>query len=551
MTEPADNKQPIARVAKLRQLSLVWIVPIVALIAGLWMVYTTWSNQGPQITLHLPSAEGIEVGKTQIKILDVNIGKVSEVSLAPDHTAVIIKAQLDKSAAPLLFQDSQFWVVRPRVENGGVSGLSTLLSGVYIKFQPGKSGELSREFKVLATPPITAPDVPGLRLQLNARDVKTLNVGDPVLFQHFEVGRIEKAEFDTAAREMRYQLFIKRPYDQLVTANSRFWLTSGVGFNLSANGISVNVGSLATLLGGGISFDVPSGHELGDRVANQSKFTLYASEESASNLYYEQQLPFVALFDESVRGLQIGAPVEYRGIRIGTVAAVPLFTPALATNATGKRAIPVLLKIEVGRFDDETGERPQAFWQKRIDQAIQNGMVAKLKTGNLLSGALFIDIDFSGKRINTLPKPYRGYPILPTSNSGGLSQIENKVIALLDKLNALKLEQTLDSANGALNETRSAASEAGKLAQSLNSLVASPDAQALPAELRQTLAKLGTTLDGFSKGSVAYSELSQTLSTLGALLQETRPVVRTLNESPNALLFDRSTPDPTPKGARP
>lgn len=547
-----DQSPPTARLGRLRQLSLVWLIPLLAISVGLWMVYDTWRNQGPEITLTMPSAEGIEAGKTPIKVRDVAIGRVTSVSLSDKGDTVIATAQLDKSAAPLLFSDSQFWVVRPRVDSGGVSGLSTLLSGAYIQFQPGKSGQKQHSFKILAAPPVTAPDVPGLRLTLDARDVPTVGVGSPVLFQHYEVGRVEKAQFDTEARQMRYQIFIHRPYDRLVTSNSRFWVSSGVNLALTAAGLQLNVGSVQTLLSGGIAFDVPPGHSLGDAVGNQSRFMLYASEENARNLYYEQQLPYVVLFNESVRGLTVGAPVEYRGIRVGSVAAVPLTSLDIGPKKTGGNVgIPVLINLEVGRFDPDASKRPAGYWQARVAESIKGGMVARLKTGNLLSGALFVDLDFSGKKVRALPKPFLTYPVLPASDSGGLSQIENKVIALLDKLNALKLEDTLNNADAALASTRDAAERTRVLMGEIDKLVANPQTQALPGDARKTLEQLRESAASFSADSAAYQELTQTLTTLNQLLQNARPLVRTLDAQPNALLFDRNDTDPTPKGARP
>lgn len=550
MTNSTDENQRPARIRPLRRLSMVWIVPIVAILAGLWMVYDTWSKLGPEITLKLANAEGIEPEKTTIKVLDVSIGKVSSVRLSPDNKSVRVTARLDAGTDSLLSADTRFWVVKPRIDKGGVTGLSTLLSGAYIQLQPGKSPQRKTEFQVLSSSPVTAPDVPGLRIRLSGQNVKVLSVADPVLYQGFQVGRVETASFDPATRQMHYQLFIERPYDRLVTDTSRFWVASGLQISATAEGLKIRTGSLATLVGGGVAFDVPPGRPLGGRVANLTPFTLYPDQDSIAEQYSGRHIDYLAFFDESVRGLTVGAPVEYRGLRIGTVQAIPYPVKNGPRRVLGEKRIPVLLRIEPDRIESFANLSRPNDWQEEIERAIGEGLNARLKTGNLLTGAVFVDLDFDAKSRGRHMSRVDGLPVLPTS-SGGLAQIEAKVIALLDKLNALKLDTTLNNADQALTESSHAMTEIRRLTQRLDTLLAQPDTQQLPQDLRSTLQELQRTLGGVSPQSPAYQQLQQSLSTLNQLLQEMRPVVRTLDETPNALLFNRSSRDPEPKGATP
>lgn len=528
---------------------MVWIVPIIAMLAGLWMIYDTWSKLGPEITLNMASAEGITPEKTTIRVLDVNIGKVTAVRLSPDNKSVRVTARLDADTDSLLSVDSRFWVVKPRIDKTGVSGLGTLLSGAYIQLQPGKSPERKTEFQALASAPVTGPDVPGLRIRLNGQNVRVLSVADPVLYQGFQVGRVETAHFDPATRQMNYQLFIEQPYDRLVTDTSRFWVASGLQISATAEGLKIRTGSLETLVSGGVAFDVPRGRPLGGRVANMTPFNLYPDQDSINEQYSGRHIDYLAFFDESVRGLTVGAPVEYRGLRIGTVQALPYPLKSQKRWVLGERRIPVLLRIEPDRIESFTQSRPND-WQQEIERAIGEGLNARLKTGSLLTGAVFVDLDFDGKLRERHTASVDGLPVLPTT-SGGLAQIETKVIALLNKLNGLKLDTTLNTADQTLAEGQRTLSEVRRLTQRLDGLLAQPDTQQLPQDLRGTLQELQQTLNGVSPQSPAYQQLQQSLSTLNQLLREMRPVVRTLDETPNALLFNRSARDPEPKGATP
>ncbi|WP_082752756.1 intermembrane transport protein PqiB [Janthinobacterium sp. B9-8] len=548
---------PQAKIGWLRRVSLIWLVPLVALLVGAWMVYDTWRHQGPEIVLYMPNAEGIEVGKTTVKVLSVNVGKVIDVELDSVKNRVRVTARLDLEARDLLNVDSQFWMVKPRVDRSGISGLSTLLSGSFIQLNPGKSKNLQNEFIVLNEPPVTAADVPGLRLQLSGRSVKVLSVGDPILYQNFEVGRVEKAEFDPEQRQMNYRLFIQRPYDRLVTENSRFWVASGVQLALSADGIKLNAGSLESVLSGGVAFGVPENMPLGEQVKDQSAFTLFSDEASSLERQFERRLPYIALFSDSVRGLKPGAPVELRGLRIGTVGAVPYAIPKLENKTRKYHGIPVLIYLELGRLATGAENESDDYWRKVIATQVGSGMVLKLKNGNMLTGSLYVDVDFSGKPQAKVLDKYAGLPILPTGD-GGLVQIENKVIALLDKLNGLKLEGVLEQGNKTLDETGKLAGDIRVLVKTLDDFVRQPQIQGLPDEVQRTLSKvqdtlntLNSTLGDYSGQSAAYGELNRTLESVNQVLQEARPVIRTLNEKPNVLLFDRKQEDVQPKGAKP
>ncbi|MEE3215873.1 MAG: MlaD family protein, partial [Pseudomonadota bacterium] len=347
---PPDQDMHRAAPTQQKRLSPVWIVPFVALLIGGWLVYDNYASRGPQISLHLPTADGIEAGKTLIKTRNVEVGKVTSVSLSEDLSGVEITAQMEPQAEQMLVEDTHFWVVKPRIGREGISGLGTVLSGAYIQLEPGRSEVDARDFDVSDEPPVAPPGAEGLRLNLVSQVGNSLSVGDAVTFQGFSVGRVEKAEFDVSTQSMHHRIFIESPYDTLVTENTRFWGTSGIDVSLGSEGFQVKVESLEALLGGGVTFGVPDDIPAGPEAEEDATFELYADEEAARQGTFNRYLEFVLLNEDTVRGLSRGAPVEFRGVRIGTVAAVPWNFTAKQPPGRERLAIPVLIRIEPQRL---------------------------------------------------------------------------------------------------------------------------------------------------------------------------------------------------------
>ncbi|WP_338882704.1 intermembrane transport protein PqiB [Xenorhabdus sp. TH1] len=537
-----------ARIRKIKSWSPVWIVPIITVLIGAWILFYHFSHQGPEVTLITSNAEGIEAGKTKIKSRSVDVGVVESVSLSENLGQVIIKARLNDGMNRLLRTDSAFWVVKPQIGREGVSGLSTLLSGVFIELQPGTQGEEETLFSLLDAPPLASPDAKGIRLILTNETAGRLTPGDPVLFRGYRVGSVEAGTFDPTSRLVRYQIFVKSPYDALLTTNVRFWKDSGVTFDMSSQGIRVEMASLSTLFGGGVSFDVPKGWELGNPVQEKEIFKLYDSEKSIQNALYTEHTDFLLFFSDSVRGLQQGAPVEFRGIRVGTVARVPFYSEDIKQRIDNDFRIPVLIHVEPGRFVKELGNGFNT--DKELKEIIARGLRATLKPGNLLTGALFIDLDFF-----TNEKPWKGpyetagYKVLPTVSSG-LAQIQQKFTTMLDKINNMPIEPVLVQATQTLKESQRAIQTAHKTMDELNRILASKEAQELPKDIQNTLYELNRSMQGIQPGSPAYSKLMDNMQQLEQVLRELQPVLKTLNKKSNALVFEaEAIKDPEPKKA--
>ena len=538
-----------AKIQKVKNWSPVWIFPIVTALIGAWVLFYHYSHQGPEVTLITANAEGIEGGKTTIKSRSVDVGVVESATLADDLTHVEIKARLNSGMEKLLHKDTVFWVVKPQIGREGISGLGTLLSGVYIELQPGAKGSKMDKYDLLDSPPLAPPDAKGIRVILDSKKAGQLSPGDPVLFRGYRVGSVETSTFDTQKRNISYQLFINAPYDRLVTNNVRFWKDSGIAVDLTSAGMRVEMGSLTTLLSGGVSFDVPEGLDLGQPVAPKTAFVLYDDQKSIQDSLYTDHIDYLMFFKDSVRGLQPGAPVEFRGIRLGTVSKVPFFAPNMRQTFNDDYRIPVLIRIEPERLKMQLGENADVV--EHLGELLKRGLSGSLKTGNLVTGALYVDLDFyPNTPAITGIREFNGYQIIPTV-SGGLAQIQQRLMEALDKINKLPLNPMIEQATSTLSESQRTMKNLQTTLDSMNKILASQSMQQLPTDMQSTLRELNRSMQGFQPGSAAYNKMVADMQRLDQVLRELQPVLKTLNEKSNALVFEaKDKKDPEPKRAK-
>lgn len=544
-----DNNYGLATVDKIKRWSPVWIIPVVTVFIGAWILFYHFSHQGPEVTLITTNAEGIEGGKTTIKSRSVDVGVVESAMLSDDLHHVEIKARLNAGMEKLLKGDTAFWVVKPAIGREGVTGLGTLLSGAYIELQPGNKGDKPEHYQLLDAPPLAPPDAKGIRIILDSMRAGQLNAGDPVLFRGYRVGSVETSHFDADKRVMSYQLFISAPYDRLVTTNVRFWKDSGIAVDMSASGMRVEMGSLTTLFSGGVSFDVPEGWDLGKAANNEAEYKLFDDQRSIQDSLYTIHKDFLMFFSDSIRGLQPGAPVEFRGIRLGTVAEVPYRSKKVAQDLNNEYRIPVLVRIEPDRFASMLGK--DFDMEQRLKDGIKSGLRASLKSANLLTGSLYIDLDFyDNVKPYHGPAVFAGYELIPTT-SGGLAQIQQKLMVTLDKINSLPLNPMVSEATGTLKESKATLRELQKTLTSINQITSSQSMKQLPEDMQKTLRELNTSMKAFQPGSPAYTKMVGDMQRLDQVLRELQPVLRTLNNKSNALVFEaKPGDDPQPKRAK-
>lgn len=520
----------------------IWLLPVAVVIIGAFAVGQAYLEQGPVIRVTFDTAEGVQAGKTKIKSLSVEVGLVEEVQLADDLSHVIVTAQLDPGTARLLRDDTQIWVVRPRVGTGGISGLGTLLSGAYVELFPGQGDTGKREFVGLENIPATAPGVPGVRVELYTERASSVGVGDPVLYRGFQVGRVEATELDLETSQIRIGVFVDHPHDQLVTEGTRFWNASGLTIQADASGVRLSADALTSLISGGIAFDVPAIAEVGAPVADGAVFRLYPDKPSSELDPYAFGKEYVVQFEQSLRGLEPGAPVEYRGIRVGTVQRI--LRDELVGRDDGNQAVPVLVRAEPGRFGLGDSEEGVQRMNDRLQQSVASGLRATLQTGNLLTGRLYVAFDhYPDAEIDEIGR-FDGYPTLPTLPTG-LQRIERQVTALLAKINALPLDRSVNELNATLARAK------GLLA-SLDEMAQGEEMRALPGRLDESLRELEATMVSYRQGSEFYDQANLTLAELSQTLQSLRALAETIEEKPNSLIFSQThAPDPEPRVGSP
>lgn len=559
MSDPDEpispSPEPPAEIPEYRaaqRWNIVWVVPIVALLIGGWMIWHNLRAQGPVASLHFDTADGIAAGKTEVRCRSVRVGGVKEVKLAEDLHSVMIKIELDPDYDGLLRRGTRFWVVRPRVSASDVSGLGTLITGSYIELDPGEGDRWSL-FKGLETPPATNQSIPGLRLTLHAEQAGSLVTGSPVYFRGFEVGRIESRSLDIGTQRVTYAAFIREEYSPLVKENTRFWNTSGIDISAGADGFKVRTPSFQAMVSGGASFGVPEGVEPGPPIADGRTFTLFKDQDAANSSAFNPTMKFLLLFNQSVRGLSRGAPVEFRGIQIGRVADISF--DYLQSNDDAR--IPVLVEIDPSLLRREAAEQLGASDEKFLREAVSRGLRAALKTGSLLTGALYVDVDYYPDRMPGELGQVGDYKSIPTVASG-LAQLETKITAILDMVQKLPLDETMrkigavaDEAKTTVADARGALKEIEDTAAAARKTLDSPEFARLPADLRNTLASLEKTVSSVGPDGSIQGDLLRTLEELRASLRAMKSLTNAIDEKPNSLLFGRdSSGNPTPKAPR-
>ena len=476
--EPPDIPEAVAAPRSRRTVQLVWLIPLVATLVGGWLAVKSVLDRGPVITISFKSAESLEAGKTKIKYKDVEVGLVTGVALAPDLSRVVVTAELNKYAEPYLVEDTRFWVARARISGGSITGLGTLLGGSYIGVDIGKSATERRDFIGLEVPPVFTIDAPGREFVLRGDSLGSLDVGSPVFFRRLRVGQITSYELNKDGKGVTLKVFVNAPYDQYVNANTRFWEASGIDVKLDAGGIEINTQSLASIAIGGIAFQTPATAAVVPPAEPNAAFDLFSSRAEAMRRRDAIVDTFTLVFNESLRGLVPGAPVDFRGIVVGEVVSINTWIDP----KTAALSLPVEINFYPERFllRNQTGPIAGRLpnHQAVTDALIARGLRAQLRTGNLLTGQLYIAFDFfpdaPKAKIDWTKKP----PEVPTVAGAAedLRVTVNSIVKKLDKIDfetiGANLQQTLQSTD--------------KVMQRLDTELA-PEAHAMIREVRSAI----------------------------------------------------------------
>ncbi|MEA3132079.1 MAG: paraquat-inducible protein [Paraburkholderia sp.] len=507
-----DVPEAVATSRSRWRMQIVWLVPLIAVLIGGWLAVKAIIEQGPTVTISFETGEGLEAGKTKIKFKNVDIGVVKSVTMSGDHRRVIATAELSKDATNLLVDDTRFWVVRPRISGGTVSGIGTLLSGSFIGMDVGTSTQPRRGYTGLETPPVFAIGVPGREFVLKGADMGSLDVGSPIFYRRLQVGQIISYQLDPDGKGVTMRVFVNAPYDKYVKPDTRFWQASGIDVSLDTTGVKVNTESLVAILVGGLAFQTPDETANDPEAAANTAFSLYHDRAEAMKQHDRIVDTYVLVFKESVRGLVVGAPVDFFGIVVGEVSAINTrFDPP-----TKQFSIPVEIRLFPERFTARfmKGGRgritsdPQRLAQTLVD----NGLRGQLRTGNLLTGQLYVTLAFFPNAPKAKVDWTTTPPEIPTI-PGGLQSMQDSVTSLLAKLNKIPFE-------GIGKDAQKTLADAGTLLKQLRTDVV--------PQARDTLAAAQTALNSANGALQPDSPLAQNTADAMSELARTAAAFRTL-----------------------
>jgi len=539
------EQAPEALVQTKRSFSIIWVVPIIALLIGGWLTFKAMTEKGPVITITFETAEGLEAGKTKIKFKDVEVGKVTEIALNEDQSGVVVTAEMTKDSKRYLTEKTTFWVVRATVAAGKVSGLGTLLSGAYIGVNPSAEGDKTKHFKGLEKPPLITAGMPGRHFVLQSKELGSLDRGSPVYYRGIKVGQVVDYNFDHDRDGVDIKFFIGAPFHKKVLENSRFWNASGVDLKMDATGIKLDTQSLVSIMLGGIAFDLPTYMEPGKEAEQDRVFSLFKDRASIEEKTYTFKQHYMLYFDQNVRGLSPGAPVELKGLRIGEVVDVNLEV----NQETHTVRIPVLIVVEPERVDvlvteegvmtdkeeiQEEVAEDQATLKYDLAKQVEKGMRAQLKTGNLLTGQLYIDIDFYPDAPKAKVEFAGEYPVLPTLPKP-FEQITESVARILKNVEKIPfdkigkdLQVAVETLTGTLNEIKTMSGNINK--------------ETVP-KLNAALDSLEETMDGIDRTLGPDSALNynarHVTRELAMAIRSIRSLLEYLERDPQALILGK------------
>ncbi len=526
------NKRP--------ELPLIWILPIIALLVSGWLVYKSILEKGPTITIRFATAEGLEIDKTKIKFLNVEIGRVTNITIDNDLKTILVTAAIKRGSENLLHEQTTFWVVRPQIGLAGVSGLGTLLSGAYIETKPG-DGQDRRHFVGLEAPPVVRFTQEGRYYHIETNELGSLRAGTSIHFHGIHVGEVTGYTLIPESGLIQLSVFINAPYDRFVRKNTRFWNDGGIDFTANAEGIKVRTSPLSALLTGGIAFEASNDDDISQVAPENSVFTLYKDYAQTTQNTYKDTLRYVMYFNGSVRGLTEGAPVQVRGITIGIVRSINLEVD----DQSSAIRIPVVVDISLDRIKEMSKDIVNDD-QALIAALVNKGLRAQLQTGSLITGQLLIDLDFyPDSKPREIIKTGK-YPEFPTIASS-LEQFSNSAKVIMNKLSKLPLYELTTELNKTLQSLQKTSIAATQMLNASKTTLNTADKTISTAAKTlttadQALVAAQQTLNTFKPGSDSQYQLQQMLQELTQAASSIRQMADILEQQPEALIRGKQQP---------
>ena len=544
------------KVSKQSGPSIVWLIPLVTLIVGGWLIVKTVSEQGPEITISFKTAEGIEAGKTRIKYKNVDIGVVEQIQFSEDFSNVLVTASFNQGTESFFRRDTRFWVVKPQLSIRGASALGTLISGAYIEVEPGKGAEQSH-FVGLEKQPVVTADEAGIRVVLITQKLRSIDTGSPIYYKGLLAGEVLGYELANDRQSIYIHAFIKEPFDTLIKGNTRFWNVSGMDISLGADGLNVRTESLQAIVLGGIAFETRATLEQVNGDVEDLIFTLHADYSSILDRAYTKVIKLMMFFDGSVRGLSIGAPVDFNGIKVGSVLDIRLEYDSENLDFR----IPVLIEIEPERIIERSGQGIETSYEV-LNKLVERGLRASLQIGSLLTGQLYVSLSMQPDTPINLSGEETPYPELPTVKAADFGSIAQSAEVFLNKLNkvdidklSLELLKTLEGTNRLFNgpEIKGALDDLQLSLQAFRGILQKIDGSTLQEtinsghivmdKITETMGTFDETLIQVNRVLKPNSPLQYNIIKLTGELEETarsiRSLVDTLERHPQALIFGK------------
>jgi len=543
---------PRATTRRSRRISVIWIIPALAVAIGAWLAWDTWSKEGPTIRISFDSGEGLQAGQSQLKFKDIVFGTVKRLELAPDHTHVVVTVATTHEVKPLLTENTIFWVVKPRLFAGNVSGLETLLSGSYIGMVPGTAGgKEQHNFVGHEDPPILQANEPGHTFMLKAKKLGSISLGSPVFFRDLNVGEVLGWDIADMAEYVTIRAFVRTPYDGYVHDETRFWNASGVSVKLGGAGVEVQMESLKALLLGGIAFDTPEAEIHTAATAENHVFPLFADRDAANNASYTRKIPVISYFPSSVKGLAPGSEVTMHGLQVGYVTDVRLEYD----KAKDVVVAPVRYIVEPERITG-VGQRVHATDEESVAAVLNKGLRASLQSASLITGQQVVALDFVSDA-EPVPVTKEGEDfVLPTTEGGGFAGLASSANDLLGKVNQIPFDQIGKSLNGILKsvndmtqgpQLKKALTDLSAMIGSAQGMVQRLDTKQLPqltANLEKTLTsanKLVLSLDsGYGDNTKFNRDLDRLMAQATDAVRSLRALADLLTRHPEALVKGRA-----------
>lgn len=553
MVDDTFASLPSVAVRKRRWPSPIWLLPLIALLIGLWLLYQNWYKTGPTIVVQFTNAEGIEPGKTEVRYKAVAVGKLKSLRVSDDLKYVDAEIILSRDMGKHLGSDARFWIVSPRITRSGISGLSTFFSGTYIGMSPGTNSDDQTYYMGEDRPPVIAPTEAGRRFYLLADSLGSIDIGAPIFYKQLQVGEVIDFKLLDKNAGVQLEMFIRDPYYELVRNNSRFWNASGAEFKFGANGATFRMESLTSLISGGIAFETPKAFDESPASPAQQTFVLYKNYDNTQEKQYAQRLYYVMHFQGNVRGLAVGNPVEFQGVPVGQVENIDI----RLDKKSQQLKVPVLVSIQPQQFDESLTPNTADMAMRQL---VDRGLRAKLDTSSLLTGqkVITLTMEKSPKSADIVKiGGYSEFPTisaalddLPTMAADVMGSLQETLDGVKQIVNSGKLDKTIDSANSMLKEVEKAVKEAQKVIKQV-------DQQTLPGvtknlervtgnvdqvsqEFNRSLQQLQGSLEQIdrltARNSPTQYQLDEMMEEVTNAARSVRTLSETLERKPNSLL---------------